>query len=67
VAYEGYKTGGVGAEISALIAENIIDYLDGPVVRVALPDVPQPHNASLLKAATVGKSEIIVGIERALD
>jgi len=67
VAYEGYKTGGVGAEISALIAENVIDYLDGPVVRVALPDVPQPHNARLLEAATVGKSEIIAGIERALD
>ncbi len=66
VAYEGYKTGGVGAEIAALIAENIIEYLDGPIIRVALPDAPQPHNASLLQAATVGRSEIIAGIERAL-
>jgi 2-oxoisovalerate dehydrogenase E1 component len=64
VAYEGYKTGGVGAEISALIAENIIDYLDGPVIRIALPDVPQPHNSSLLKALTVGKAEIAEGIKR---
>ncbi len=66
VAYEGYKTGGVGAEIAALIAENIIEYLDGPIIRVALPDVPQPHNASLLQAATVGRPEIMAGIERAL-
>lgn len=35
VAYEGYETGGVGAEIAALIAENVIDYLDGPIIRVA--------------------------------
>jgi pyruvate/2-oxoglutarate/acetoin dehydrogenase E1 component len=66
VAYEGYKTGGVGAEIAALIAENIIEYLDGPIVRVALPDIPQPHNASLLQAATVGRPEIIAGIEQVM-
>ena len=66
VAYEGYKTGGVGAEISAMIAESAVDYLDGPVVRVAAPDVPQPHNAILLEAVTVSKDDIIVGIKKAL-
>jgi pyruvate/2-oxoglutarate/acetoin dehydrogenase E1 component len=66
VAYEGYKTGGVGAEISAIIAESAIDYLDGPVVRVAAPDVPQPHNAILLEAVTVDKDDIVAGVKRAL-
>ncbi len=66
VAYEGYKTGGVGAEISAMIAENVIDYLDGPLVRVAAPDVPQPHNDRLLEAVTVDKDDIMTGIRRAL-
>jgi 2-oxoisovalerate dehydrogenase E1 component len=66
VAYEGYKTGGVGAEISAMIAENVIDYLDGPLVRVAAPDVPQPHNDRLLEAVTVDEDDIIAGIRRAL-
>jgi 2-oxoisovalerate dehydrogenase E1 component len=66
VAYEGCKTGGVGAEISAMIAENAIDYLDSPIVRVASPDVPQPHNARLLEAITVTKNDIIAGIRKAI-
>jgi len=66
VAYEGYRTGGVGAEISAIVAESAIDFLDGPVVRVAAPDVPQPHNAILLKAVTVSKKEIRAGIKKVL-
>jgi 2-oxoisovalerate dehydrogenase E1 component len=67
VAYEGYKTGGVGAEISALIAENAVDYLDGPVVRVAAPDVPQPHNARLMEVVVVDKDDIVAGIRKALS
>jgi pyruvate/2-oxoglutarate/acetoin dehydrogenase E1 component len=66
IAYEGYKTGGVGAEIAALIAESAIDYLDGPIVRVAAPDVPQPHNDRLLQAVTVDKESIIAGIKKVL-
>jgi 2-oxoisovalerate dehydrogenase E1 component len=67
VAYEGYRTGGVGAEISAIIAERAIDFLDGPVVRVSAPDVPHPHNAILLQAVTVDKEDIITGIRKALS
>ncbi len=66
VAYEGYRTGGVGAEVSAMIAERAIDYLDGPVVRVAAPDVPQPHNATLLKGVTVDEDDIVAGIRETL-
>jgi 2-oxoisovalerate dehydrogenase E1 component len=66
VAYEGYKTGGIGAEVSALIAERAIDFLDGPIVRVAAPDVPHPHNAVLLEAITVGKDDIIAGVRKAV-
>jgi pyruvate/2-oxoglutarate/acetoin dehydrogenase E1 component len=66
VAYEGYRTGGVGAEISALIAEHAIDFLDGPVVRVAAPDVPHPQNAILIKPITVDKQDLIAGIKKAL-
>jgi pyruvate/2-oxoglutarate/acetoin dehydrogenase E1 component len=67
VAYEGYKTGGVGAEISAMIAENVIDCLDGPLIRVAAPDVPQPHNDRLLEAVVVDKDDIVAGIRRVLS
>jgi 2-oxoisovalerate dehydrogenase E1 component beta subunit len=45
VVYEDNKFGGYGAEIAAIIAEEAFDYLDGPVTRVAGPDVPAvPYN-----------------------
>ena len=44
---EGPKTGGVGAEIAALIAEEALDYLDAPVVRIAALDSPIPFNVAL--------------------
>ena len=40
VVHEANKTGGVGAEISAIIAEEAFEYLDAPIARVAGPDVP---------------------------
>ncbi len=40
VVYEDNLTGGYGAEIAATIAEGAFDYLDGPVRRLAGPDVP---------------------------
>lgn len=43
VVYEANKTGGFGAEISALIAERAIEYLEGPVLRVAGLDTPYPY------------------------
>ena len=40
VVYEDNKFGGYGAEIAAIVAEEAFDYLDGPVTRIAGPDVP---------------------------
>jgi len=40
VVYEDNRTYGVGAEISATIAEELMFDLDGPVVRMGGPDVP---------------------------
>ncbi len=48
VVYEANRTAGFGAEIAATIAEEAFDYLDGPVTRLASPDVPaMPYNAKL--------------------
>ncbi|RJQ08816.1 MAG: dehydrogenase [Bacillota bacterium] len=44
---EGSLTGGVGAEIAAIVAAEAIDYLDAPVVRVAALDCPVPFNPVL--------------------
>ncbi|MFC0214246.1 alpha-ketoacid dehydrogenase subunit beta [Paenibacillus chartarius] len=40
IAHEDNKTGGVGAEVAALIAEELLYDLDAPIMRVCGPDVP---------------------------
>lgn len=45
VVYEDNRFGGYGAEVAAIVAEEAFDYLDGPVTRLAGPDVPGvPYN-----------------------
>ncbi len=40
VVHEDHRTLGVGAEISAILAEEAFDCLDAPIARVTAPDVP---------------------------
>jgi 2-oxoisovalerate dehydrogenase E1 component beta subunit len=40
VVHEDTKMGGIGGEVAAIIAEDAFEYLDGPVVRLAGPEVP---------------------------
>src|ERR1041385_6202639 len=40
IAHEDHRTLGIGAELSAILAEEAFDCLDAPVVRVTAPDVP---------------------------
>lgn len=49
--YEGVKTLGVGAEISAMVAESdAFDYLDAPIIRLGGAESPIPYNPELEKA-----------------
>ena len=49
ILHEANLTGGVGAEISAFINENLFEYLDAPVIRVASLDTPVPFSGNLEK------------------
>ena len=40
IVHEASITGGVGAEVSAIIAEEAFEYLDAPVMRLCGPDLP---------------------------
>jgi 2-oxoisovalerate dehydrogenase E1 component beta subunit len=40
IVHEDNRTGGIGGEVSAIISEEAFEYLDGPVMRLAGPDVP---------------------------
>ena len=49
VAEESNKTAGIGAELAAMLQEEMYDELDGPVGRVAALDVPMPYNIAMEK------------------
>jgi pyruvate/2-oxoglutarate/acetoin dehydrogenase E1 component len=55
----GWKSYGVGAEISASIMEESFEYLKAPVQRLSLPDCPAPASGSLEKEYYIDKSDII--------
>ena len=58
--YEAVKTLGIGAEMSAMIAESdAFDYLDAPIVRLGGIDSPIPYNPDLEKAAVPQVNDII--------
>jgi len=44
------RTGGVAAEVSAQLVEQVYEYLEAPVRRLAAPDVPIPASPPLEKA-----------------
>ena len=67
IAYEGYKTGGVGSEIAAFIAEECIESLSAPVIRVACKDVPNPSNKILIEGVSIGKKDVADAIRRVLE
>ena len=54
----GWKTGGVTAELCALIAEKAFYSLRAPVVRIAAPNLPTPSGHTLEKAYYRGKDDI---------
>ncbi len=65
IVYEDNRFGGYGAEIAAIVADEAFDYLDGPVSRVAGPDVPGvPYNHVLEDWFMVNPEKIADGIRK---
>jgi len=65
VVYEDNRFLGYGAEIAAIIAEEAFDYLDGPVTRIAGPDVPGvPYNHVLEDWFMVNPEKIADGLRK---
>ena len=66
VAHQAPRSGGFGAELVARIQEEVFDWLDAPVVRVAGLDTPAPYNVALEKKALVQEDDIIAGVRQVL-
>jgi len=67
VADGGWKTCGVAAEITALVAEKAFGYLKAPVVRVTLPDTPAPASSALEKAYYPGAEQVISAVKKTME
>jgi len=66
VVYEDNITGGFGAEVAATIAQDGFEYLDGPVTRVASPDVPISPYSGVLEEYVLPNPEKIAAAIRKL-
>jgi 2-oxoisovalerate dehydrogenase E1 component len=63
IVHEDTMTAGFGAEIAAVIAKEAFFDLDAPIERLAMPDVPSPHNPALLEAVLPSVETISRAIE----
>ncbi len=64
VAHEAVKVAGAGAEIAAQVAEEAIDYLDAPIIRVGAPFTPVPFSPPLEEAFIPAAKDIVAAVEK---
>ena len=63
VVHEDLQTAGFGAEIVAKVADEAFMDLDAPVARLTMPDIPSPHNPTLMEWALPSVERIRAKIE----
>ena len=66
IVHEDNVTGGVGAEVAALVADQAFEHLDGPIARLCGPDVPTMPFAQTLEDAYMPNTEKIAEAMRKL-
>ncbi len=66
VVEEGWKSYGVGAEISSRLYEQAFDYVDAPIKRVAQKEVPLPYNRRLEQSALPQPADVVAAVKEVL-
>jgi pyruvate dehydrogenase E1 component beta subunit len=66
IAHEAHKRSGPGAEIAAVIAEQALDYLDAPIVRVAAKNAPLPYSPTLEQFVLPNTADIVAAVRQTL-
>ena len=67
VVHEDNITAGFGGEIIAYLTDNIFFDLDAPPRRLAMPDVPSPHNPQLMDAVVPNGKRIMAAMTELLE
>lgn len=63
----GWRTAGFSAEVAAVVAENIFNYLKAPVVRLTSPETPTPSSPVLEEEFYKGKDDIITAVKKVFN
>jgi pyruvate dehydrogenase E1 component beta subunit len=66
IAEDDWLTYGIGAEIAATIQEGAFDWLDAPVRRVAMAEVPLPYSKPLELAALPSAESLVTAVRDTL-
>ena len=68
IVHEDHRTLGIGAEISAILAEEAFDCLDAPIARVTAPDVPAiPFSPPLEKFYMPSVEKIVAALKKTME
>lgn len=63
ICHEAVKQGGFSAEIAAVVAEELMEYLDAPILRYGAPFCPIPFAPTLEKMVRVYPEDLYKGIK----
>lgn len=64
IVHEDSRTAGFGAEISAVLSEEAFRYLDAPIERLTMPDIPVPYNVGLMNSVLPGTDDIAEAMQK---
>jgi pyruvate dehydrogenase E1 component beta subunit len=64
---ECMKTGGIGAELIALITEECFDDLDARPIRLSSQDIPTPYNGNLENLTIIQPHQIVEKVEHLIS
>ena len=67
VVNEAWKTGSFAGEIAAIVAEEMFDLLDAPIVRLGALDMPIPYSPALEPLTVPNKDTIMDAVRKLLN
>lgn len=67
IVHEDNQTAGFGAEIAAVLTNQVFEYLDAPIERLTMPDIPVPYNVGLMESVLPNVKTITEKLEKLSD